>query len=102
MRWYVSRNGETVGPVDEAVIRSWPPGSLVGAHVRDEAGGPWTPAEQSPFAAFVPPAAAAPPAVGLDFARLLLVMLLFGGMMFGSLYYVANASGCTKPASEVK
>jgi hypothetical protein len=96
MRWYVSRNGQTVGPVDEAEIRNWPPGSLIGAHLRDEAGGAWTPAEHSPFAAYVlPPPVVAQP-VSDTTGRALLVVLACGAMMFGSCYYVANASGCGK------
>src|SRR5687767_8421793 len=52
MRWYVSRNGETVGPVEEAELADWArTGQLGGgAFIRDEAGGTWTPIEHSPFA----------------------------------------------------
>ena len=50
MRWYVSRNGETAGPVEEAQLFEWVRGGMRDGMVRDEAGGPWTPLEQSPFA----------------------------------------------------
>lgn len=49
MRWYVSRAGETVGPVDEAQVTAWVRGGMHDAMVRDEGGGPWTPVRQSPF-----------------------------------------------------
>jgi hypothetical protein len=50
MRWYVSRNGETHGPLDEAQVVHWFRGGMHDAMVRDEAGGPWTPILQSPIA----------------------------------------------------
>jgi hypothetical protein len=50
MRWYVSRNGEIAGPVEEAQVIEWVKGGMRDGTVRDEAGGPWTPLEQSRFA----------------------------------------------------
>ncbi len=50
MRWYVSRNGETVGPVEEREVAEWFHDGMRDGMVRDEAGGPWTPIMQSPFA----------------------------------------------------
>jgi hypothetical protein len=50
MRWYVSKNGETTGPVEEAQIVEWVKAGLRDAMVRDEAGGQWTALTQSPFA----------------------------------------------------
>lgn len=52
MRWYVTTNGETVGPIEGEVVAAWArEGRLVpGTHVRDEAGSAWMPVEQSPFA----------------------------------------------------
>ena len=54
MRWYVSRNGETVGPVEEADVANWVRAGMHDAMLRDEAGGPWTPVSQSPFGALLP------------------------------------------------
>jgi hypothetical protein len=51
MRWYVSRNGETQGPIDEATVAQWVRAGMRDASVRDDAGGNWTPIAQSPFAA---------------------------------------------------
>lgn len=50
MRWYVSRQGETVGPVEPAQVTEWVRGGMTDAMVRDDAGGPWTAVLQSPFA----------------------------------------------------
>lgn len=60
MKWYVTINGETIGPIQgETIIESAREGKLrAGAFVRDEAGGTWMPIEQSPFAAAVAAAAA--------------------------------------------
>jgi hypothetical protein len=55
MQWYVSHQGETIGPhegqVLHAKIQQMVGGgqSLAGAYVREEAGS-WMPIEQSPFA----------------------------------------------------
>src|SRR5688572_6582794 len=53
VRWYVQRNGETVGPVDEAAVIEWVRGGMVDAQVQGEAGGPWLTISQSPFAGYV-------------------------------------------------
>lgn len=53
MRWYFSRNGETVGPVEEAQVVAWVKAGASDAMVRDEAGGPWTPIKSSPFYGFI-------------------------------------------------
>ena len=54
MRWYVSRAGETQGPLDEADVRARAKRDLLrGAQVRDEAGGAWVAAEKSPFASLM-------------------------------------------------
>lgn len=76
MRWYVSRNGETLGPVDEAEIRKWAQEGMVvpGMFFRDEAGSAWTPVEQSPFAALMT-GAAAPAAGGSEALGTLLVAI---------------------------
>lgn len=50
MRWYVSRAGETVGPLDEEDVRTLArKDGLRSAQLRDEAGGAWVAAERSPF-----------------------------------------------------
>lgn len=54
MRWYVNRNGQTSGPVDESQVVEWIRLGMHDATVRDEAGGNWMPLTQSPFAALVP------------------------------------------------
>jgi GYF domain 2/LITAF-like zinc ribbon domain len=66
MRWYVTTNGETVGPIEGEVLAAWArEGRLVpGTHVRDEAASVWVPVEQSPFAAR-PFAVQAAPLVGV-------------------------------------
>jgi len=47
MRWYVSRNGETSGPTEEAqVVGLARSGGLNGAMLRDEASPHWIPVEQ--------------------------------------------------------
>jgi len=52
MRWYVTTNGETVGPVEGEVVAAWArEGRLLpGTHVRDESASTWIPVELSPFA----------------------------------------------------
>jgi hypothetical protein len=53
MRWFITINGETHGPVDESVIRSWirqkqvPPGSMVAPEGPNST---WVPVERSSFA----------------------------------------------------
>ena len=53
MRWYVTINGETHGPVDESVLRSWirqkqvPPGSMVAPEGPSSS---WVAVEKSSFA----------------------------------------------------
>jgi hypothetical protein len=55
MRWYVSRNGETVGPVDWATLYEWgnrgwiSPDMYLGA----EGGNAWVPVEQTPVRALM-------------------------------------------------
>jgi len=39
MQWYVSRRGETVGPVDDKQVAEWVRGGMTDAMVRDEHGG---------------------------------------------------------------
>jgi hypothetical protein len=56
-RWYVSCNGEVVGPVESAELVEWVrtrtglSGSAL--YVRDEAASAWAPLEQSPFASML-------------------------------------------------
>lgn len=50
MRWYVTKSGETTGPVDESQITEWVRAGLRGCMVRDDAGGAWMPLDESPFA----------------------------------------------------
>jgi hypothetical protein len=55
MRWYVNRNGETAGPVEETQIMHWAETGQItrGMSFQAETGGPWLPVEQSPFARYV-------------------------------------------------
>jgi len=59
MRWYISKNGETTGPHDEAVVREWAAKGRLGpeAFPRDEAASSWVPLAQTPFGLAPPPAA---------------------------------------------
>ncbi len=54
MRWYVSRNGETIGPVDDAQVATWIRGGMVDGMIRDEQGGQWMPLASSPFRTLIP------------------------------------------------
>ncbi len=53
MAWYVSRNGETMGPVDGELVRAWAKNGYHDMYVRDDSGGNWMPIAQSPFSQFV-------------------------------------------------
>lgn len=87
MRWYVSRAGETVGPVEEAEMRRLAASSgLDGALLRDEQGSAWMPAEKSPFKPLMKERGALGPAVaGLVVAALGLLLhpifAAFGGVV---------------------
>jgi hypothetical protein len=52
MRWFVTRAGKTVGPVEDAQLAEWARQGRIepGTFICDERGGAWTPFEQSPFA----------------------------------------------------
>ena len=54
MRWYVSRGGETVGPVEESQVAEWVRGGMWDAQLRGEHGGDWQPVHKSPFAGLLP------------------------------------------------
>src|SRR5690606_33849021 len=89
MRWYVSRNGETTGPVDGGKLAEWGRDGLIvpGMYVRDdEAGSNWMPVEQSPFAGLVSGVAGKGPLtaeraseIGRTDSRLNTYSLLLGG-----------------------
>src|ERR1019366_1473962 len=49
MRWYGNRNGESVGPVDEAQINAWIRGGMVDAKLQRESGGAWFPLRETQF-----------------------------------------------------
>jgi hypothetical protein len=66
MRWYVSRNGETVGPVEEPLVVAWVQAGMWDAMIRDEAGGHWVPVSHSPFAPLWRPAPPAPASVAQE------------------------------------
>lgn len=48
-RWFVRRNGETVGPVDHVVVEGWVGHGMTDAEVREEHGGTWRAVVHSPF-----------------------------------------------------
>lgn len=54
MRWYVSRQGKTEGPVEETQLAEWIRAGLADAQIQSETGGPWMPVAQSPFAGLLP------------------------------------------------
>jgi len=55
MRWYVSKNGESSGPHEEATVAEWARANqLKGAMLRDEAASAWVPLAQTPFSALQP------------------------------------------------
>lgn len=54
MRWYVSSNGETVGPVEDQQVAAWVVRGMTDAMVRDELSGQWMQLRQSPFGAILP------------------------------------------------
>jgi hypothetical protein len=64
MRWYVSCNGQVVGPVEPWELVEWVTTrpNLRGSdlYVRDEAASAWAPLEQSPFASLLGPSPAVP------------------------------------------
>lgn len=58
MRWFVSRNGESSGPHEEALVAQWARDGQLGsgAMLRDEAASAWVPLAQTPFAEASPSA----------------------------------------------
>lgn len=55
MRWYVSRNGETVGPVDENLVVYWIKNYYAtNLMVKDEFGSNWMVLKNSPFRGLLP------------------------------------------------
>lgn len=53
MKWYISQNGETIGPIEEATVREWVSSREISADafLRDEAATGWAQLAQTPFAA---------------------------------------------------
>ena len=98
MRWFVNIDGKTSGPHGEETLQKWANsgGLPLGAQVRDEHGGAWMPLPKSPLAPLV--AKDIERAQGLAergvWTRLLLAMLVFGGLWFASCSYVAHQAGC--------
>jgi len=93
MRWYVSRNGETVGPVEEHEVAEWVRGGMRDASVRDEHGGAWMPVAASPFASILPPdARAAKQRRGAQLALLAIVGTLAFGWWYACNSYSRSSS----------
>lgn len=82
MRWYVSRDGETVGPVEESEVVEWVREGMTDAMLRDEASPHWIEVAQSPFAKFIPPPPEPKPhwTQNLNWWQSLLIV---GGVVFG-------------------
>ena len=55
MRWYVHRNGQTAGPVDEDVVAQWVRDGMVTAKVKAEDSSEWHWVRESYSAEFAPP-----------------------------------------------
>ena len=64
MRWYVSRNGETVGPVEESQIHEWIRAGMSDGHVRREDQAEWLPIGQMQLGASTAPVYAMQPHSG--------------------------------------
>lgn len=62
MRWYVSIDGRVHGPFEEQQVVDLVRSGRPDVQLRGEAGGPWLPVQQSPFAGFAPPASFVAPA----------------------------------------
>lgn len=95
MQWYVSRNGETVGPIDEREVVEWTKGgSMQGAMLRDEASAVWIRLDQSPFAQFAPAPTAAEPKP-TQRGRALLGFAIMGGaaVLVGWFLSVISSAG---------
>jgi hypothetical protein len=54
MRWHILHQGQVVGPYEEQQVIEAVRGGMVNVQVRGEAGGPWMPILQSPFAGHAP------------------------------------------------
>jgi len=90
MRWYVSRNGETAGPTEGALLVELArEGKLhVGSFIRDEAGGNWMPIESSPFVTLVKGGGGRRPISDLSAGEYRIVVrdAVFWGIVFASLF----------------
>jgi hypothetical protein len=104
MRWYVSIESNTVGPVEEAEVRRMGErGQLKpGTFVRDEASPGWVPLEQSPFAVllFRAPEPSRPVAVRPEFVGAGLTLL--GGLFIAWMWMPSDdASAPAKATASV-
>ena len=101
MRWYVSNNGQTVGPVEEtAVIEGLKSGQIhPTASFRDEAASAWVPLAQTPFAALAPK----PKPKGLTPIQIIAGFVLgVGGIIWWAGYSDISKSSGTAAAEEAK
>jgi hypothetical protein len=98
MRWYVSRNGETTGPHEEAVVRDWAAAGQIGpeAFLRDEAASAWVPLAQTPFGSFRQPAVVVPKQE--SGGRFLLRLVLISVLAFAGLVAVVVVLGAVSSA----
>jgi hypothetical protein len=87
MRWYVSKNAETSGPVDEKQVVEWVQAGLRDCMVRDEAGGPWTPLALSPFAPRTAPSSP------MNWRRVVVVLGALAVALLAGNYVYANITG---------
>jgi len=79
MGWYVRRNGEEVGPVDESVLEGWIRGGMTDAEVRYKDWPEWRPVMGTLLAQHAP--AAQKRGIGCGWW---LVILLVGGCTIGA------------------
>ncbi len=86
MRWFVSRNGQTTGPVEESEVAAWVRGGMADASVRDEAGGNWMPIQASPFAGLLPP----DPAAKTRQVNAVIILLVLVGLPIAFLWYACS------------
>ncbi len=101
MRWYVSRNGESSGPHEEAEVASWArDGQLAGAMLRDEASPAWVPVEQTPFCGMTPPPLAqTPPNVASPNVSCGVVGLSIVGVLFLAYFWATRDHAPSTPAT---
>lgn len=98
MDWYVSSNGETSGPHNEAMVREWVESGRIGpdAFLRDEAAAAWVPLAQTPFGARPASPARATPSGGGEALGTLMILLPFVSALL-VIFWVGEMNMFQKP-----